>query len=119
MHAGRQSGLARPAQPDAARFAEYAPKVRAIVDKAEASAKTALEPYAAAMDKADVWGFAGASFALQGVCKGAPTGEPVIGLRAGLDGPRGTWQGRPAPRQRRSDVAGARDGYQARLFRRV
>lgn len=58
-------------QPDAARFDEYAPKVRAIVDRADARASEVLEPLAAAMEGGDVFELAGVSIGIQGVCTGA------------------------------------------------
>lgn len=61
--------------PDEARFDEYAPKVRAVVDRAEAEAAEVLEPLAAAMEKGDVWELAGVSVGVQGVCTGAGSTE--------------------------------------------
>ena len=57
--------------PDAERFAEYAPKVRAVVDRAEDGAADALEPLAQAMEEGDVWALAGVAVGIQGVCSGA------------------------------------------------
>ena len=58
-------------QPDAARFATFAPKVRAVVDRSDESTRRVLEPYAAAFAGGNVWTLAGASVAAQGVCVGA------------------------------------------------
>ena len=58
-------------QPDAARFDEYAPKVRAIMDRADAQASEVLEPLAAAMEGGDVFELAGVTIGIQGVCTGA------------------------------------------------
>ena len=58
-------------QPDADRFAEYAPKVRAVVDSADDAAADVLEPLAAAMEGGDVWELAGVTIGIQGVCTGA------------------------------------------------
>ena len=57
--------------PDAERFAEYAPKVRAVIDRTEATAAEALEPLAQAMEDGDVWALAGVAVGIQGVCSGA------------------------------------------------
>ena len=57
--------------PDEARFDEYAPKVRAVVDSAEAEAAQVLEPLAVAMENGDVFELAGVSIGIQGVCTGA------------------------------------------------
>lgn len=58
-------------QPDAARFDEYAPKVRAVVDSADDAAAGVLEPLAVAMEGGDVWELAGVTIGIQGVCTGA------------------------------------------------
>lgn len=58
-------------QPDEARFDEYAPKVRAVVDSADEKAAEVLEPLAAAMEGGDVWELTGVTIGIQGVCTGA------------------------------------------------
>lgn len=58
-------------QPDAARFATYAPKVRAVVDRSDEAARKTLEPYAAAFAGGNIWELAGASIGTKGICKAA------------------------------------------------
>lgn len=58
-------------QPDAARFDTYAPKVRAVVDRADDEAAQVLEPLAAAMEGGNVFELAGVTIGVQGVCSGA------------------------------------------------
>ena len=59
------------AQPDEARFDEFAPKVRAVVGRADAEAAQVLEPLAAAMEGGNVWELAGVTMGVQGACSGA------------------------------------------------
>lgn len=62
-------------QPDAARFAEYTPKMAAVVAAAEPTAQTVLTPYVRAMESGDVWKLAGVSIGLVPICTGAGSTE--------------------------------------------
>ena len=57
--------------PNSARFAEYAPKIKAVTDKASESARKVFEPLIAAMEKGNTFEMAGVNIGLQSVCKGA------------------------------------------------
>lgn len=58
-------------EPDAARFADYAPRVRAVVDRSDAAARDVLEPFSEAFTGGNVWEFAGATIAVGAICSSA------------------------------------------------